>query len=615
MFTFHGHFIMKINDEEVFVQQVQISDPSNNTNVNYTSASDVTKDVCSSDIYDDQVVAECERMSDDQVEENGYCSDDGSSLHSRRKQHIASPAASIVSGRTEDPVFDEVQDAVFHYQNKFEQHNVISEDLYSTDQQRTLGEILTYCQVMYEAIQKLNEKIDCLQVKVGNVQSMSLQSQKCDASSTESVQHEMFQKNMTESGAVMPPLIRATSPYPHLQTTAKKPPTLYLAPGLRSPSESQFLDKETQSSRVIIPIKTEESTDSEFSKENPDNIPQPSDSKSKSKCKSLLASLSSQPSNSATVLIGDHKRKVRIAKSVIQKVCHKSNPRNAVRFLLRGLFTNETLTCSNVMGDTVRGLKKLDPNKIAAIREWLAEKFPNYNLRENGKDWKACISIMNSMARYMRFEARKQKRLWNNYDDRLPVNKIKKIPKTEKRVEKSKSMKSAEAEICVEIESDEDAEIIPSTSGRQRKRAAAPVKSIEQRGKQWSPAPSHADLHIEISQTYLGDPRRKVKIAQTIIQEANLRKRPELIARFLIKYLFTKEVLVKSNVNGIKDRGTAALDPNTIGALREYLKGRFPYLQMSEDGKDWKVCIGAINSAIRKIRYEEKLKGEFLESY
>uniref|UniRef100_A0A8C4X3K6 BEN domain-containing protein n=1 Tax=Erpetoichthys calabaricus TaxID=27687 RepID=A0A8C4X3K6_ERPCA len=585
-----GHFIMKINDEEVFVQQVQISDPSNNTNVNYTSASDVTKDVCSSDIYDDQVVAECERMSDDQVEENGYCSDDGSSLHSRRKQHIASPAASI-------------------------QHNVISEDLYSTDQQRTLGEILTYCQVMYEAIQKLNEKIDCLQVKVGNVQSMSLQSQKCDASSTESVQHEMFQKNMTESGAVMPPLIRATSPYPHLQTTAKKPPTLYLAPGLRSPSESQFLDKETQSSRVIIPIKTEESTDSEFSKENPDNIPQPSDSKSKSKCKSLLASLSSQPSNSATVLIGDHKRKVRIAKSVIQKVCHKSNPRNAVRFLLRGLFTNETLTCSNVMGDTVRGLKKLDPNKIAAIREWLAEKFPNYNLRENGKDWKACISIMNSMARYMRFEARKQKRLWNNYDDRLPVNKIKKIPKTEKRVEKSKSMKSAEAEICVEIESDEDAEIIPSTSGRQRKRAAAPVKSIEQRGKQWSPAPSHADLHIEISQTYLGDPRRKVKIAQTIIQEANLRKRPELIARFLIKYLFTKEVLVKSNVNGIKDRGTAALDPNTIGALREYLKGRFPYLQMSEDGKDWKVCIGAINSAIRKIRYEEKLKGEFLESY
>ncbi|XP_051783079.1 uncharacterized protein LOC114650282 isoform X4 [Erpetoichthys calabaricus] len=547
MFTFHGHFIMKINDEEVFVQQVQISDPSNNTNVNYTSASDVTKDVCSSDIYDDQVVAECERMSDDQVEENGYCSDDGSSLHSRRKQHIASPAASIVSGRTEDPVFDEVQDAVFHYQNKFEQHNVISEDLYSTDQQRTLGEILTYCQVMYEAIQKLNEKIDCLQVKVGNVQSMSLQSQKCDASSTESVQHEMFQKNMTESGAVMPPLIRATSPYPHLQTTAKKPPTLYLAPGLRSPSESQFLDKETQSSRVIIPIKTEESTDSEFSKENPDNIPQPSDSKSKSKCKSLLASLSSQPSNSATVLIGDHKRKVRIAKSVIQKVCHKSNPRNAVRFLLRGLFTNETLTCSNVMGDTVRGLKKLDPNKIAAIREWLAEKFPNYNLRENGKDWKACISIMNSMARYMRFEARKQKRLWNNYDDRLPVNKIKKIPKTEKRVEKSKSMKSAEAEICVEIESDEDAEIIPSTSGRQRKRAAAPVKSIEQRGKQWSPAPSHADLHIEISQ--------------------------------------------------------------------KYLKGRFPYLQMSEDGKDWKVCIGAINSAIRKIRYEEKLKGEFLESY
>ncbi|KAG2456508.1 BEND2 protein, partial [Polypterus senegalus] len=276
----------------------------------------------------------------------------------------------------------------------------------------------------------------------------------------------------------MPPLIRAASPYPHLQTTAKKPPTLYLAPGLRSPSESQFLEKGTQSSRVI-PIKTEECTDSELSKENPDNIPQLSDSKSKSKCKSLLASLSSQPSNSATVLIGDHKRKVRIAKSVIQKVCHKSNPRNAVRFLLRGLFTNETLTCSNVMGDAVRGLKKLDPNKIAAIR------------------------------------------------------------------------------------------------------------------------------------AYLGDPRRKIKIAQAIIQEANLRKRPELIARFLIKYLFTKEVLVKSNVNGIKDRGTAALDPNTIGALREYLKGRFPYLQMSEDGKDWKVCVGAINSAIRKIRYEQRLKGEF----
>lgn len=46
------------------------------------------------------------------------------------------------------------------------------------------------------------------------------------------------------------------------------------------------------------------------------------------------------------------------------------------------------------------------------------------------------------------------------------------------------------------------------------------------------------------------------------------KSRPELSARYLIRHLFSEEILVKSNVYGNVERGVLPLDSNRIAALR-----------------------------------------------
>ncbi|TRY54905.1 hypothetical protein DNTS_021323 [Danionella cerebrum] len=67
---------------------------------------------------------------------------------------------------------------------------------------------------------------------------------------------------------------------------------------------------------------------------------------------------------------------------------------------------------------------------------------------------------------------------------------------------------------------------------------------------------------------YLGPSHRGVKVPENVLSAAHLRKRPELIARYLIKVLFPEEVLLHSNVYGGPQYGIQALDPNRISALR-----------------------------------------------
>lgn len=54
----------------------------------------------------------------------------------------------------------------------------------------------------------------------------------------------------------------------------------------------------------------------------------------------------------------------------------------------------------------------------------------------------------------------------------------------------------------------------------------------------------------------------------SVIYVAKGKSRPELSARYLIRHLFTEDVLVKSNVYGNIERGMSPLDCNRINALR-----------------------------------------------
>lgn len=66
----------------------------------------------------------------------------------------------------------------------------------------------------------------------------------------------------------------------------------------------------------------------------------------------------------------------------------------------------------------------------------------------------------------------------------------------------------------------------------------------------------------------LGSPWRNVQLPFSVIYVAKGKSRPELSARYLIRHMFTEDVLVKSNVYGNLDRGMSPLDCNRINALR-----------------------------------------------
>ncbi|KAJ8252837.1 hypothetical protein GJAV_G00206140 [Gymnothorax javanicus] len=491
---------------------------------------------------------------------------------------------SVVSDMGEEPEMEGVADIEMDYESQpLYDASSVSEDVYNINHQRTLGEILTYCQVMYEAIQKLDQKFDLLQAKVTGVQAVHLSptllQQKIPAMGGSGVQ------NAVDSGLAMPQLVRVcTPPAPPLQGDGKKPPPLSPAPGVPSPPTlpPQGQTQPSQLAQTIVRAHLTLQTLPSGTAAGPETPPAAESVSTRTARRTLI---SAKPSSNKTVplqWLGDPRRKVQVLRGVLQKARGLANPRSAVRYLLRSVFSPETLTSSNIMGDPVRGLKKLDPNKIAAMREFVAKTFPSFDLRENGKDWK----------RYLRFEAKKQKQRGESESCQEP-------PREESDPELP-VMVAAAAEIDVEL-SDSEGEG-PSTFNK------TPTPTSQQRApeSQSDRGQRSKDRNKDDAYEYLGSPDREVRVPRVAMVTARLRSRPELVARFLIKYLFPEHVLVKSNVYGNQEHGIQALDQNKISALREHLKERFPWLLLEENEQDWKACVGAINSTIRKFRHELK---------
>ncbi|GCC27501.1 uncharacterized protein [Chiloscyllium punctatum] len=259
--------------------------------------------------------------------------------------------------------------------------------------------------------------------------------------------------------------------------------------------------------------------------------------------------------------LGNPERNVKIPGAFILKASQKTQPKLAARYLARNLFTDEVLVTSSIDGSKQHGMKLLDPNKLAAVREFLSKQFPHHDLNEVGKDWKACISAINSMISVTRRRAGRE---------------------------------------YLSSEKASTATISPSTS------------DSAVNGQLWwlyqNSAPLPSTLHQKPYEKLecLGRADRKVELPASVIHLAKQRARPELAARFLIRHLFPDSILLRSNVYGAIRKGKAPLDCNKINAIREFLTDCFPGFDLTEDGKDWKVCVDAINGVIRCLRYELK---------
>ncbi|XP_047620108.1 BEN domain-containing protein 2 [Phacochoerus africanus] len=358
----------------------------------------------------------------------------------------------------------------------------------------------------------------------------------------------------------------------------------------------------------------------------------------------VLENVNSQDSSSSSFCIpsnfgylGDPKRNVRMLDIHLMTTQKKATPKHAACYLISILFSKEMLMSSSV-GVTSQGRQPLDPNKMAAIREHLAAIFPNHDLRECGKDWQACISDINSLIGHLCSEAKRTPASEERQHlpsaccvldwERDRSSPLKEGPGPaaaaaaaaldayytlvfrQKTVDNNKEPPNRDAPKCADSHDKRDGD-----GGSQLPRRAAFSETGENENSQQNSSVLPEEIK-ELSTNnstvsyetleYFGNPWRNIWMPKSVLNTAKKKSRPELSARYLIQNLFTEEVLIKCNIFGSLGRGTCACSANKINALREFLQDIYPTCDLSETGYDWKLCVTAINSCIRSLRYDFK---------
>uniref|UniRef100_A0A6G1RNF2 BEN domain containing 2 n=1 Tax=Hypotaenidia okinawae TaxID=2861861 RepID=A0A6G1RNF2_9GRUI len=560
--------------------------------------------------------------------------------HNKRKR----PAPTLMGPsvmRTRGGEYEDSDGVIYEYEPDYDCESIVSEASYTEasyagDHQKTLMEVLSYCQAMYDAIQKLDKKFDLLHRKVSEMQHIRVKPLLLKPkpvgfayrSSSHLPQGKIrLQKSMQRESSLHlssprqgrhSPVIRVALQNGHVQvnSTVKHVP------------QSGQLESQQAVCRQSPPLPTIVSTHSlhsSYSAANrmPDPSPQPNFvanivESTASVASSPVASSSMPapsdtssggamlvnyrnasgsvniseelPSSSVSInpnleFVGDPVRNVKVLGNYLMKARQKTKPKYAARYLVRVLFPKETLLCS-VMGASGRGRRILDPNKIAAIREFLATTFSNYDLSEHGKDWKTCVTNVNAMIQCLRCETK------INPETAEGKEKVSVAPDTSR---------------CADLNYNDDGE---GSSQSSQKSSSSTTDTSQNLGLDKFPeafraSPANRPQPLEPMEL-LGSPWRNVQLPFSVIYVAKGKSRPELSARYLIRHMFTEDVLVKSNVYGNLERGMSPLDCNRINALREFLQENYPSFELKETGYDWKACVAAMNSTIRSLRHDHK---------
>ncbi|NXH26981.1 BEND2 protein, partial [Myiagra hebetior] len=490
--------------------------------------------------------------------------------------------------RTTEEEYEDSDSVIYEYEPDYECESILSDASYTGYQENPLMEVLSYCQAMYDAIQKLDKKFDLLHRKVLEMQ------------------HTRIKPLLLKPGRHSP-VVRVALQNGHVQVHSK----------VKHAQQSFQLESQQLVGRQSPPLPTIVSTHSLHSSYTatngmPDLSPQPNLAPS---IVESTVNFASSPVASPSIpapsepnvfgftkeFVGDPARNVKVLGNHLMKAQQKTKPKYAARHLVRVLFPKKTLLCS-IMGASARGRRTLDPNKIAAIREFLAANFPTYDLSEHGKDWKTCITNVNAMIRCLRSETK--------------ANSAR-SPKSRPADCSTGSMwgileyaflSSASSCSCIRnLNYNEDS---GDSSQNSKKMTSSTTDTLQSSGLDKFPEAFHTSS-VKKQQSLepmepLGSPWRNVQLPFSVIYVAKGKTRPELSARYLIRHMFPEEVLVKSNVYGSLDRGMSPLDSNKINALREFLQENFTSFDLNESGFDWKACVAAINSTIRSLRHELK---------
>ncbi|NXO81793.1 BEND2 protein, partial [Sitta europaea] len=466
--------------------------------------------------------------------------------------------------RAGEEEYEDSDSVVYEYEPDYECESILSETSYTGYQQNPLMEVLSYCQAMYDAIQKLDKKFDLLHRKVSEMQHarikpllfktvivrVALQNGRVQVNSKVKHAQQSFQLESQQ------PVGRQSPPLPTIVSTRSLHSSYTANNGMP--------DLSPQSN--LAPSVVESTVNTASSPVASPSIPAPSELK----CFCFTKEF-----------VGDPARNVKVLGNHLVKARQKTKPKYAARHLVRVLFPKKTLLCS-IMGASARGRRTLDPNKIAAIREFLATNFPTYDLSEHGKDWKTCITNVNSMIRCLRSETKA-----NSASSPKHRNADCNSGSIWEILEYAVFCSASSSSYLNYKEDSGD------NSRNSRKMTGSTTDTLQNSG-------------LDNSLEPLGSPWRNVQLPFSVIYVAKGKTRPELSARYLIRHMFPEDVLVKSNVYGSLDRGMSPLDSNKINALRDFLQENFPSFDLNESGFDWKACVAAINSTIRSLRHELK---------
>nr|XP_042696131.1 BEN domain-containing protein 2 isoform X2 [Chrysemys picta bellii] len=555
-------------------------------------------------------------------------------LHKRRRL-----TPSLI--RSRETEYEDGGSVIYEYEPDYECGSV-SEASYTGDQQKTLMEVLNYCQAMYDAIQKLDKKFDLLHRKVSEMQHTRMKplllkprpigftyrssnhlphgkirvqkpmeresslhiSPPGQGGPSTSMRVRLQKSHLQANSAIKPvqqtlqlesqqPLLRQSPPLPTIVSTHSLHPPYTVA--------NRIPDLPPQPSLVTTVMESTANVASSAVGSPMVSSVMPTPSETSLGRNTMMmnyratpgsANISKElPSSSVSInpsfeYVGDPKRNVKVLGNYLMKARQKTKPKYAARYLVRVLFPKETLLCS-IMGVSARGRRTLDPNKVAAVREFLATHFPNYDLSEYGRDWKTCITNVNAMIRCLRCETK--------------IN-------PEATEGKEKPADTPDTSICVDLNyNGEDSDVNSQSSQKMTSSTTNRLQSTTwDKVPEMFHAPSSNKLQSLEPMEHLGSPWRNVQLPFSVIYVAKGKSRPELSARYLIRHLFTEDVLVKSNVYGNLERGMCPLDCNRINALRDFLQENYPSFDLKETGYDWKACVAAINSTIRSLRHDHK---------
>ncbi|KGL80746.1 BEN domain-containing protein 2, partial [Tinamus guttatus] len=465
--------------------------------------------------------------------------------------------------------YEESDSVIYEYEPDYEcvSSGIVSEASYTGDLQKTLMEVLSYCQAMYDAIQKLDKKFDLLHQKVSEMQHTRVKPLLLKPKGHVQV-NSIKRIQQTLQLESQQPVLRQSPPLPTIVSTHSLHSPYTATNGI--PDLSALSSVKTTVVESTVNIAASPGTSS---------VMTPSSETSFCFVKEY---------------VGDPLRNVKVLGNYLMKARQKTKPKYAARYLVRVLFPKETLLCS-IMGVSARERRTLDPNKIAAIREFLAANFPNYDLSEYGKDWKTCITNVNAMIRCLRSETK----------IRTVIHLLTSFMFQETPEGKEKLTETSDTSFYMDLSCSESSE-----GNSQNSQKTATTDRLQNSGWDKLPealgTPSVKKLQSLEPMELLGSPWRNVQLPFSVIYVAKGKSRPELSARYLIRHLFTEDVLVKSNVYGNLERGMSPLDCNRINALRDFLQENYPSFDLKETGHDWKACVAAINSTIRSLRHDLK---------